>query len=113
VAQRWTRRGLFMKAAELSRLGNFGKEAEGAWERLRIRKLLIIDDLGNEAATEFWKDNFGNLVDARMRGEVKTIITTNLSGPELRERYGERVIRRLTDYGSFFKCEKPADPVAP
>ena len=111
--QRWTRRGLYMRASELSRLPLFGKENLAAWERLRERKLLIIDDLGAETPSEWWLSAFGDLVDARMRGERKTILTTNLSGQELRERYGDRVIRRLVEYGRFEKCEKPAEPVAP
>jgi len=113
VCKRWTRRGLYMKAAELARLPLFGKEQAAAWERLRERKLLIIDDLGAELPTDGWLSAFGDLVDARMRGEKKTILTTNLSGSELRTRYGDRVIRRLTDYGTFVKCEKPAEAVVP
>ena len=108
---RWTRRGLFMKASELVRLPQFGKENLAAWERIRERKLLIIDDLGAETPNDWWRDALGDLVDFRMRGERKTILTTNLPGKALKERYGERMMRRLLEYGTFVKCEKPAEPL--
>jgi DNA replication protein DnaC len=107
VTRRWTNRGLFMKASELARLGKFGAENVKAWERLAVRKLLVIDDLGAEVPMPHWNDTLGELIDARMRGEVKTIVTTNLPGKEMRERYGARLIRRLGDYGSFVSCQKP------
>ena len=110
---RWTRRGLYVKASELARAPQYGKEADRARERLHMRQLLIIDDIGAETATELWRDSFGDLIDARMRGGMKTILTTNLPGKELRTRYGDRVIRRLSEHGTFFKAEKPTGPSNP
>ncbi len=111
---RWTRRGLYVKASELSRAPQYGKEADLARQRVRMRQLLIIDDVGAESINELWRDAFGDLIDARMRGGQKTILTTNLPGKELRTRYGDRVIRRLSDTGLFFRAEKPgAAPAAP
>jgi DNA replication protein DnaC len=108
VMPRWLRSGMFLKAQELARLQTYGPEADAAWERLRIRQLLIIDDLGTEAVTEHWLANLADLIDARMRREVRTIITTNLDSRTFGERYGPRVMRRLRDCGRFFKAEKPA-----
>jgi DNA replication protein DnaC len=109
IGQRWTHRGTFLKAQELARLQTYGPEAEVAWERLRIRKLLIIDDLGTEAVTAHWLANIADLIDARMRRNVRTILTTNLTYPQFAAQYQARVMRRLQEHGHFFKAEKPKE----
>lgn len=104
----WTpKAGRFYRAVELATMPTFGAAAEKAWGRLRDRKLLVVDDLGTEAITEHWLARLGDLVDYRMRGSNKTIFTTNLPSKDLKARYGDRVFRRLTDRGAFWKATKP------
>lgn len=46
--------------------------------------LLIIDDLGSEADTEFMGEVVQNIIDSRYRAGLPLIITTNLTGQELK-----------------------------
>lgn len=47
--------------------------------------LLIIDDLGAERKSEYMQEQVFNIIDARYRSGLPMIITTNLTGKELRE----------------------------
>jgi DNA replication protein DnaC len=61
--------------------------------------LLLCDDLGNEGpdrtATLF------EVLDRRYLACTPTIVTTYLERAELQERYGDAMLRRLTDQGAF------------
>lgn len=57
--------------------------------------LLIVDDLGAEMATQFTVSCIYNLINTRMNKRKPTIISTNLSAQELRERYADRITSRL------------------
>lgn len=46
--------------------------------------LIIIDDLGSEADTEFMGEVVQNIIDSRYRAGLPLIITTNLTGEELK-----------------------------
>ena len=104
-------KGFFVKASTIARYQNFGPEADEAWRKVRERKLLVVDDLGQEPGSDYWRDNLNGLVDYRMRARLPTILTTNLSGAELTKRYGERTRRRLVDFGTFARCERPPTPI--
>lgn len=57
--------------------------------------LLIIDDLGAEFQSSFANSAIGNLINERLYERRPTIISTNLSGKELAERYSERTASRI------------------
>ena len=57
--------------------------------------LLIIDDLGAEFSSQFTTAAIGNLINERLYENRPTIISTNLSGKELAERYTERTASRI------------------
>ncbi|MBE6882819.1 MAG: ATP-binding protein [Ruminococcaceae bacterium] len=57
--------------------------------------LLIIDDLGAEFQSSFANSAIGNLINERLYENRPTIISTNLSGKELAERYSERTASRI------------------
>lgn len=84
----------YARALELSRCGLYGKGAE-RMEKMRRVGGLVLDELGGEPMGEIWLANFGELIDVRYGGPCRTIITSNLAWPALRERYGERVASRL------------------
>lgn len=46
--------------------------------------LLVIDDLAAERDTEYMLENVYNIIDARYRAKLPMIITTNLTGAELK-----------------------------
>ena len=61
--------------------------------------LLIIDDLGCEMSTQFTVSAFYDLINTRLNEGAATIISTNLSGAELRKRYDDRIASRI--FGHF------------
>lgn len=68
----------------------------------RSRPYIILDDLGTERESERFFEAFGAFVDHRMRGSLKTVITTNLAKPDIRARYGDRIADRINHVGKAF-----------
>ncbi len=61
-------------------------------------ELLLIDDLGMEPLMEnITVEQIFNLVNERQMQGMSTVISTNLTLPELKARYTERVLSRLLD----------------
>lgn len=65
--------------------------------------LLIIDDLGTELSNSFTSSQLYHCIDTRLRNRRSTIISTNLSFDDLRERYSERIFSRITSNYSLLK----------
>ncbi len=63
--------------------------------------LLIIDDLGTELSNSFTISQLYYFIEERHRNQKSTIISTNLSFSDLRERYSERIFSRFTGYYDF------------
>lgn len=57
--------------------------------------LLILDDLGTEYSTPFYVSTVYNIINTRLNMSKSTIISTNLSAEEIKNRYSERVKSRL------------------
>lgn len=91
----------FTKAQELARMSLYGKETEKRLERLRLVGLLVVDDLGAESKADAWWALLDELVDGRARLQLRTVFTTNLSGKDLEDRYGKRILGRLKQFGEF------------
>lgn len=58
--------------------------------------LLIVDDLGTELTNQFVTSQLFALLNERHMGKKATIISTNLSLEELRNRYSDRIFSRIT-----------------
>lgn len=65
--------------------------------------LLIIDDLGTEITNSFVTSQLFSCLNERGLRRKSTIVSTNLSLEELRDRYSDRVFSRITS--SFFLCK--------
>lgn len=83
-----------------SMLDDFEREqfGKGSYEDIRMyyeADLLIIDDLGAEMSTQFTVSCIYNVVNMRINNGKPTIISTNLTQSELRERYADRITSRL------------------
>lgn len=61
--------------------------------------LLIIDDLGTELSTQFTQTALYQVINTRMFTQRATIISTNLTPAELKERYMPQIFSRL--FGTF------------
>ena len=57
--------------------------------------LLIMDDVGTEMLTSFVQSAFYRIVNDRLIGRRKTVLSTNLPVEELGQRYGEAVLSRI------------------
>ncbi len=59
--------------------------------------LLVIDDLGTEVANTFTNAEIFNIVNTRLIGGKKTLISTNLTPKEISDIYTDRVFSRILD----------------
>jgi len=57
--------------------------------------LLIIDDLGTEMTTSFTISSLYEIVNTRLVNSRKTLISSNLTPPEMHRRYSEQIMSRL------------------
>lgn len=74
--------------------------ASGIYEDIYACDLLIIDDLGTELTNAFVSSQLFSCLNNRHLRKKATIITTNLSLEELRDRYSDRIFSRITsNYG--------------
>lgn len=71
------------------------EEAENRVRRLLDSELVIVDDLGTEMLTEMTKSALYTLINSRLLSGGKTIISTNLTRPELARRYTAPIMSRL------------------
>lgn len=83
-----------------SMLDDFEREqfGKGTYEDIRMyyeADLLIVDDLGAEMSTQFTVSCIYNVINMRINNGKPTVISTNLSQKELRERYADRITSRL------------------
>lgn len=65
--------------------------------------LVIIDDLGTEMTNNFSNSHLFTFLNERNLRKKPTIISTNLSLSELKDRYSERIFSRLTNQFTFRK----------
>lgn len=76
--------------------------ASGIYEDIYDCDLLIIDDLGTELTNAFVSSQLFSCLNNRHLRRKSTIITTNLSLEELRDRYSDRIFSRITsNYGIY------------
>ena len=62
-------------------------------KELEFADLVVIDDLGAERGTEHNLDQLDKIM--RLREDKNLIVTTNLSGKEIKDLYGNRTLSRL------------------
>jgi DNA replication protein DnaC len=69
--------------------------AAGVMRRAQSAKLLVLDDLGSEMATDWVRDTMYMLVNYRLNHLKPTVITSNLLLGEIAETYHARLASRL------------------
>lgn len=62
--------------------------------------LLIIDDLGTEVINQFTLSCLYNVINIRLTKRKSTLINTNLTPKEIREKYWDRIASRL--FGEYY-----------
>ncbi len=83
------------------------EDLQGMYEDLYGCDLLIIDDLGTELTTNFVASQLFSCLNERHMARKSTIISTNLSLEELRNRYSERIFSRITSNYQVCKLTGP------
>lgn len=73
----------------------FGRSTGNTEEQLIACDLLILDDLGMEFDSPFYRSSLYNLLNARLLEGHPTVISTNLSFSALQERYGDQIVSRI------------------
>ena len=94
--------GLFDTLARYTFNAGAKEALSGFYEDIYSCDLLIIDDLGTELANGFTTSQLYYFIEERHMNQKSTIISTNLSFQELRERYSERIFSRFTGYYNFY-----------
>lgn len=74
-----------------------GVDSETEFQQFADASVLVIDDVGAEKPSEWTEEVNHRLVNHRYEHERPTLITSNLTAPQLREFLGERVASRLAD----------------
>lgn len=69
--------------------------------------LLILDDLGTEITNNFVASQLFSCLNERNLRQKSTIISTNLSLEEIRDRYSDRIFSRITSSFSLCKLTGP------
>lgn len=88
----------FFGAFQAQRFGG-GHAGDGTTERFEKCDLLIIDDLGTEVTNKFVVSCLYNVINSRINNARATLISTNLDGRELQDRYEERTASRI--FGNY------------
>ena len=88
------------KMLEIVRKAYFSNEE--AAEEITETEVLMIDDLGSEPLMQnVTVEQLFNLLNERQNRRLSTIISTNLTIPEIQSRYTERIASRLRDRNNW------------
>lgn len=72
-----------------------GSDSEGEFRRVAGAGLLVLDDVGAAKGSEWVEETNYRLINHRYEHQRPTIITTNLTPPQLPAALGERVASRI------------------
>lgn len=81
--------------------------------QFQVAPVLVLDDLGAERPTPWTSEQLYALAEYRNVRRLPTIITSNLSGPELRERYDNRTIDRFVEDATLLEIVGPSHRATP
>ena len=83
--------GEYLQAVKRS----FGGESHDPTADVQDSKLLVIDDIGSEMATDWVRDQIYTLISHRLNWGKPTIVTSNLDPEEIAKTYHRRLASRL------------------
>ncbi len=75
--------------------GEDGETVSSDVERILNADLLILDDLGTEMTTAFVQSALYQIINTRLLEKRSTIISTNLTPPQIAQRYTPQIASRL------------------
>ena len=80
---------------ENRRFGNGQIEEQNSVSRYTDCDLLIIDDLGTEVSNQFTVSCIYNVINTRLNKKLPTILSTNLTPADFRQKYWDRITSRV------------------
>ncbi len=83
---------------------HFGRSEGDAETQLIDSDLLVLDDLGMEFDSPFYRACIYNLLNGRLLDGRPTIISTNLTLAAIQERYGDQIASRITGGFELLFC---------
>ena len=100
---------LYFSAAGLIDIlsGRSREESAAASQDIWHCDLLVIDDLGTEYTNAYVVSQLFSCLNERHLRRKSTIISTNLSLADLRNKYSERIFSRITSNYDIFKITGP------
>ena len=101
--------GLFDLLSKVSFDAKSRDERQNTYSDLYQCDLLIIDDLGTELTNQFTASQLFSLLNERQLGKKSTLISTNFSLAELRDRYSDRIFPRITS--NFEVCRLAGEDI--
>ena len=89
----------FFSSSELIRQiqNNMNANTSSLVDQIKKSPILILDDLGREYSTPWTESVYHEIIDYRYSNEMRTLVTTNHSIPELEKIVGVPVVSRLKD----------------
>jgi DNA replication protein DnaC len=84
-----------------------GREAVEHLDACESARLLLLDDLAAERATDWTAETLYRLIDARYARRLPTIVTMNATGAMIRDSLGDRVASRLNGLGQHVVLDGP------
>lgn len=88
---------------EQVKFGNDAEQAEEYTQQVLNCDLLILDDLGTEMKTQFTVSALYNIINTRLMKNKKTLLTTNLTLNEMKDRYSPQIMSRIEgEYTTLF-----------
>ena len=99
--------GLIDTLSGSSLYGKSREELYGISQDLYNCDLLIIDDLGTEYTNAYVVSQLFSCLNERLLRRKSTIISTNLSLEDLRNKYSERIFSRITSNYNLYKITGP------
>lgn len=82
---------------------HFGRADTDTLQLILNVDLLILDDLGTEFDSGFYNSCVYNIINTRLNRGVPTIISTNLTLPQLQSKYDDRIVSRLLAMYDYFR----------
>ncbi len=84
-----------------------GRDAVEPLDAVESARLLLLDDLGAERASDWTAEVLYRVIDARYARRLPTVVTTNATGDLIRANLGERVASRLNGLGAVVTLDGP------
>ena len=93
----------FTSTGLLNEIRNSYNKSEEFVNKVKHCQLLLIDDFGAEKTTDWVLETYFEIIDYRYSNLLPTIIATNLTDKEIKEKLSERIMSRIYEVNKGIK----------